>query len=222
MFSIIQLDKSDCAEFITKIHYSKRMPIFWQGFGLVEDGMIVGVVVYGQPSPPLQKYAFVDRDFRFFELSRLVVQTKTKNAASFLVGNSIKLLPSPSAVVSFADTAYGHCGIVYQATNWFYTGSTISHSNEYFVDKKWIHELSFCDLKKTKSPVSYAKLNNIDIRKPQPKHRYFAFNGTKLDKRNMLKTLKYPVNRNYPKCDKSMYVIDNVIDMCAPIDIFNM
>lgn len=82
---VVPLDKSTCEEFVKRKHYSRRASIFWKGFGLVEDGMVVGVAVYGQPSPPIQKHAFKDRDFRLYELCRVVVQTKTRNAASTLV-----------------------------------------------------------------------------------------------------------------------------------------
>ena len=39
-----------------------------------------------------------------------------------LVGRSLRLLPKPSVVVSYADTAQGHVGYVYQAANFIYTG----------------------------------------------------------------------------------------------------
>lgn len=131
---VIPCTKAICEQFVVAKHYSKRASIFWAGFALVENGHIEGVAVYGQPSPPIQKHAFRDRDFRLYELCRVVVQTKTKNAASFLVAGSLKLLPAPCAVVSYADMEQGHCGIIYQATNWLYTGSTKSHDKLYLVD----------------------------------------------------------------------------------------
>lgn len=73
-----RIDKKTADLFVLQKHYSRSTSIFWAGFGLVENGMIVGVAVYGQPSPPIQKHAFKDRDFRLYELSRVVVQTKTK------------------------------------------------------------------------------------------------------------------------------------------------
>jgi hypothetical protein len=89
---IVPIDKKTATEFVTKKHYSRRMSIFWAGFGLVENGHITGVAVYGQPSPPIQKHAFTDRDFRLYELARVVIQSETPNAGSLLVGNSLNLL----------------------------------------------------------------------------------------------------------------------------------
>src|SRR5690606_12620781 len=132
-----------------------------------------------------------------YELSRLVIQSKTKNAASFLVGNSLKLLePKPCAVVSYADMQQHHCGIVYQATNWIYTGSTVSHDKLYLVDGVKTHPMTLRDRGIT-DPVRWAKENNIQTIKPAEKHRYFYLVGTKIDKRNMLSKLNYSVIKEY-------------------------
>ena len=180
--NVIELSKKECTEWITQKHYSRKMSIFWKGFGLVEDNTIQGVCVYGQPSPPIQKHAFVDRDFKLYELTRLVIQSKTKNAASFLIGNSLKLLDKPCAVVSYADSEYSHCGIVYQATNWLYTGSTVSHDHLYLIDGVRTHAMTLRD-KGITSPKTWAKENNIETVKPKPKHRYFQFVGDKKQKK---------------------------------------
>lgn len=210
---VVKLDKKTCELFVKNKHYSRKASIFWCGFGLVEDSMITGVVVYGQPSPPIQKHAFKDRDFRLYELSRLVVQSKTKNAASYLVGNSLKMLePKPCAVVSYADMQQQHCGIVYQATNWIYTGSTVSHDKLYLVGGVKTHPMTLRDMGIT-DPVRWAKENNIEMIKPAEKHRYFYLVGTKIDKKNMLNRLNYKIINEYPKCEKQMYDDGDFIDV---------
>jgi len=219
MLSVQKLSKTDCEKFVINKHYSRRMSIFWAGFGLVEDNAIQGVVVYGQPSPPIQRFAFNDRDFRLYELSRLVVQTTTKNAASFLIANSLRQLERPSAVVSYADSEQSHCGIVYQATNWLYTGPTISHDHLYIVDGKRTHPMTLRDQGIT-NPKEWAKNNNIQTVKPLPKHRYFYLNGGKAEKRIMLKKLKYEICPSYPKCDQARYDDGEVIIMASDNDLF--
>ena len=202
---VFPVSKSVCSLFVKEKHYSRRDSIFWCGFGLEENGEIVGVVVYGQPSPPIQKHAFKDRDFRLYELSRLVVQTRTKNAASFLVGRSLQMLePKPCAVVSYADTEQSHCGIVYQATNWLYTGATKSHDKAYMVDGKRTHPMTLRDRGIT-DPTRWAKENGVTMVKPMDKHRYFQFVGSKREKRSMAERLNYPVVTTYPKCDQVRY-----------------
>lgn len=201
---VVELDKKSCDVWVLNKHYSKRTPIFWSGFGLVIDGMIEGVCVYGQPSAPIQKHAFSQRDFKLLELSRLVVQTKRKNAASFLVGNSLQMLEAPCAVVSYADTEHGHSGVIYQATNWIYTGATMSHDKAYIVDGKRVHPMSLRDRGIT-SPTKWARENGIEMVHPMPKHRYFQFVGSTGQRKRMLARLKYPIVSEYPKSAKSMY-----------------
>lgn len=201
---VIKISKAICEEFVTKKHYSRRASIFWAGFGLIENGMITGVCVFGQPSPAIQKYAFQERDFKLYELSRLVVQSKSKNAASFLVSNALKQLEAPCAVVSYADTEYGHSGIIYQATNWMYTGNTVSHDHLYIVDGKRTHSMTLRE-KGITSPKAWAKENNIQTVKPFPKHRYFIFHGDKRQKKVMQSKLKYAIVDTYPKSEKTMY-----------------
>ena len=217
---VVKLDKKTCELFVKKKHYSKKSSIFWAGFGLVEDNKIVGVAVYGQPSPPIQKHAFLDRDFRLYELSRVVVQTQTKNATSFLVANSLKLLMAPCAVVSYADMEQNHCGIIYQATNWIYTGATVSHDKLYIVDGVRLHPMTLRD-KGITDPTRWAKENSIEMVKPMPKHRYFFLCGTSKQKKRMLNKLKYPVVVEYPKCDQSRYDDGAVIDINYLYDGFN-
>lgn len=204
-FSVVPADKKLCEQFVIKKHYSHRVPIFWAGFALIENGKVEGVCIYGQPSPPIQKYAFKDRDFRLYELTRLVVQTETKNAASFLVGNSLKMLmPSPCAVVSFADSEYGHCGYIYQATNWLYTGATVSHDHAYLVDGKRVHPMTLRDRGIT-NPKEWAKENGIETVKPMEKHRYFYLCGSARQKKKMLNALRYQIISVYPKAIPRRY-----------------
>ena len=203
--NVIPILKQVAEQFVLSKHYSRRASIFWAGFGLEEDGQITGVAVYGQPSPPIQKHAFKDRDFRLYELARVVVQSKTKNASSFLVANSLKLLePKPCAVISYADMEQNHCGIIYQATNWLYTGATKSHDKAYIVDGKRTHPMTLRDRGIT-DPTRWAKENGIEMVKPMDKHRYFQFVGDKRQRRVMQEKLNYSVLKSYPKCDQQRY-----------------
>jgi hypothetical protein len=200
---VVKITKQIADRFVVEKHYSRRASIFWAGFGLEEDGKITGVAVYGQP--PIQKHAFRDRDFRLYELARVVVQSKTKNASSFLIGRSLRMLePQPCAVISYADMEQNHCGIIYQATNWTYTGATKSHDKSYMVDGKRTHPMTLRDRGIT-DPTRWARENGIEMVKPMDKHRYFQFIGTKHDKKKMREKLNYAPVKDYPKCDQRRY-----------------
>lgn len=216
---VVKLSKAECEEWVKTKHYSRRASIFWAGFGLEIDGMIEGVCVYGQPSPPIQKHAFKDRDFQLFELSWLVIQTTRKNAASFLVGNSLQMLAAPCAVISYADTEQGHSGIVYQATNWVYTGCTKSHDKAYIVDGKRLHPMTLRDRGIT-NPTQWARENGIETVAPMEKHRYFQIVGDKRQRRSMLAKLQYPVVTTYPKSPRSRYDDGEQIEMRSQPSLF--
>lgn len=202
---VVRVSKQECLAWIMLKHYSHRMPIFWKGFGLIVDDLLVGVCVYGQPSAPIQSYAFNSRDFDLYELSRLVVDCPNqKNAASFLIANSLKKLKTPCAVVSYADSAFGHVGIVYQASNFFYTGLVTGHGVSVVIDGRTKHSASLMS-KGVGSPVAYAKKHNLKIQPNSAKHRYFAFVGSRQEKQNMLSKLNYPIVLAYPKAEKTMY-----------------
>lgn len=215
---VVPLGKTACDNFVSTKHYSHRASIFWAGFGLVEGGKIVGVCVYGQPSPPIQKHAFKDRDFRLYELSRLVIQTKSKNASSFLIANSLKMLPStPCAVISYADMEQNHCGIVYQATNWTYTGGVKSHDKAYLIDGVRTHPMTLRDRGIT-DPTRWARENGVHMVPPMLKHRYFQFVGNRRQVRDMKSRLAYPQVATYPKCDQNRYDDGPLLDVDAQLD----
>lgn len=125
------------------------------------------------------------------------------------------LEPKPCAVISYADSEQGHCGFIYQATNWIYTGSTMSHDKMYVVDGKRVHPMSLRD-KGITDPTRWAKENGIPMVKPFPKHRYFYFVGNKRQKAHMQSLLAYPQVSAYPKQDPSRYDDGPVLSIPAP------
>lgn len=202
---VAKIPKEVAEGFILPRHYSHRVSTCMAAFGLIEDGKLVGAVVYGLPSSPsIIKYAFRDRDFRLYELTRLVVETTNKNAASILIGRSLKLMDAPCAIISYADGGMHHCGIVYQATNWVYTGANYPHDSEYMVDGKRVHSTTLRSQGVT-APKGWAKIHNIDTVPPSLKYRYFYFVGNKKQKAYMMSKLQYDVVQDYPKCDQVRY-----------------
>ena len=174
-------------------HYSQRIVGCTRAFGLFEHGELVGCCCFSIPaSYTLCKGVCGDEFKRFvWELSRLVVTTKTKNAASFLIGQSLRLLDD-RIVVSYADCNdhVGHVGYVYQATNWIYTG----HGN---AEPKWVNPntgdiVSFTrrhiDTKAEALGMDWRELEKV---KQVGKHRYVTFTGTKAFKRRAKSALKY-------------------------------
>jgi hypothetical protein len=189
--------------------------MFQFGFGLEINGMIEGVCVFGQPPLVIQQFAFFQCDFNVLELCRLVIQTKAKNAASFLVGKALRMLPGPCSIVSYADSRYGHAGIVYQSTNWVYTGEVVSHDHLLVIDGKETHPRTLSGRGIT-SHMEWAHEQGIETIKPSPKYRYFYFIGTRKEKQRMLDNLLYPIVTPYPKLPKQRYDDGKPIIMPSP------
>ena len=182
-------------------HYAKRMPPITHAFGLMDGCMPVGVVAYGMPA--CQANASMG-EHPMIELVRLVVDSAERNASSFLVANSLKLLPAPMAVVSYADISMGHIGFVYQATNWIYTG--ISRGDvEYVIDGKHVHRKHAHNLYGTGSKKLLEGMGmQVESIRQGDKHRYYYFLGSKTERREMANSLKHPI-LPYPKGETKRY-----------------
>jgi len=191
---IIKINYNDTKPFLIGIHYAHRMPCIQYAFGLICDDLLEGVVTYGQPASPYlcKGLAGENNRKRVIELNRLVVTTNKKNAASFLIGGSLKMLPKDLFVVSYADSQMGHIGYVYQATNWIYTGITKARTDIF-------------------SESGHSRHHCADVSKRQyrsAKHRYVTFTGSK---KTMIKELRYPI-APYPKGETKRYFIQKHSD----------
>tara|TARA_R110000796_G_scaffold32323_2_gene84804 strand:+ start:3704 stop:4363 length:660 start_codon:yes stop_codon:yes gene_type:complete len=195
-------------ELVVKNHYLHRKCPCSQAFGLFEktenktdlfnSERIVGCVVYGTPSSaPLRKgICGIEESFNVLELTRLWIEDSTpKNTESYLIGNTIKLV-NKEVIVSYAEIQQGHIGIVYQATNWKYTGLSAKRTNWVIegIDK---HCQTIADKYTSKelSDLYGDKFKKV----PRPrKHRYVYFNANKRRKKELINKLKYQIHP-YPK-----------------------
>lgn len=223
-FSVQPIEYSKAMEWCLNKHYARRKPMYQFSFALVDnENNVQGIVVYGRPPVQIEKSVFLEKistEYKVYELTRLVIQTTKKNGASFLIANSLKMLPKNNIVVSYADSNMNHCGIVYQSTNWIYTGSNKAHDCEYIVDGKKMHPKSITERLGITAIAKWAKENNIETIKPKEKHRYFFINADKKTKAEMIKKIRYPIINKYPKCDKQMYDAGELIDMKIKDDVF--
>ena len=171
-------------------HYAKRLPSISYAFGLFDEGALVGVCTYGSPASPSLCVGVCGKEHRdkVLELNRLVIETDKPNSASMLISRSLKMLPKPSIVVSYADTAKGHIGYVYQANNFMYTGATVERTDMGGEEGKHSR---------------HAKDPSIRVFRSS-KHRYIIFTGTKKQKKFLRNELNYKVEP-YPKGESKKY-----------------
>ncbi len=207
-YSIKPISYKLAMEIVVKNHYLHRKCPCSQAFGLFENSgtntdlftneRLVGVVIYGTPSSSSLRKGIcgVEESLNVAELTRLWIEDSTpKNAESYLIGNTLKLV-NKEIIVSYAEIQQGHLGIVYQATNWLYTGLSAKRTNWTIegIDK---HCQTIAD-KYTAKEIREKYGDKFKLVDRPRKHRYVYFNANKRRKRELLKKLKYKIEP-YPK-----------------------
>jgi hypothetical protein len=112
-------------------HYSKVMP---SGklikFGVWENERFVGAIIYGRGATPELGSPYGLDQTEVCELVRVALRDHA-TPVSQLIASTIKQLHATNTglrlIVSFADTAQGHHGGIYQAGNWLYLGQSLHH-----------------------------------------------------------------------------------------------
>ena len=184
-YSVQRVSYNATKPFIIGIHYAKRMPMVSHAFGLHLKNDLVGIVTYGSPASPslCTGVAGIENKQKVLELNRLVLKNNLKNEASFLVSQSLKLLPKPKLIVSYADTKQNHVGYIYQACNFYFTGTTKPRTDMAAEDGKHSRHHKGDRTKRVHRSA---------------KHRYVYLVANKQDKKKLKQDLKYPI-LNYPK-----------------------
>lgn len=194
-YTITRINYHDTKDLILNVHYAKRMPSISYAYGLFENKKLVGLVSYGKPASPRVCEGICGKKHskKVLELNRLVLQNNKKNEASMLVGKSLSLLPKPSIVISYADTAQGHVGYIYQATNFIYLGMSAKRTDRVFIDgtkqKHGRHVIS--------TDVKNIKERTVLVARPR-KHRYLQILASKKEKKALVNLIKYKIEP-YPK-----------------------
>ena len=108
-------------------------------------------------------------------------------------------------MISYADPDVGHLGIIYQASNWLYQNIERPRGTSGYVvsfddGKKWIHGRTLFN---QYGSFEYNKLISVLpkpflIKELSVKQRYVYPLGNKKEKKELLKSLNYPI-LVYPK-----------------------
>lgn len=205
-YTVQPITYEDVRPWVVNKHYAHKMPCVQYAFGLYNGSFLEGVVTYGQPpNPQPKKCCGPEYEHLVIELNRLCVESTKKNASSILVGRSLQMLPKPSIIVSYADANQGHVGYIYQATNWFFTG-TGGGSIELYLDGKRLNErtLDHKGIHTKKEKKEYVIQRGGYACNAEPKNRYHFFIGNKTQRKSMKKALRYEI-QPYPKGETKRY-----------------
>ena len=207
-YSVVRIEKKKTHWLLLNVHYAKRLPNISHAFGLYEVSKsgrkLKGVITYGMPPSPTLCTGVCGKEWKsnVLELNRLCLIDNKKNEASRLVGASLKMLPHPTIVVSYADSEQHHTGFVYQATNFIYTGASAKHLDYGLKSNpKAHHKGIFNTVPKGKGRINKVKEmygDDLVIKQRSQKHRYVFFVGNKTQKNELKKMLRYP-QLPYPK-----------------------
>ena len=197
-YTVEQIPRKSIVSFIEKHHYSHNVngvqSIYH--FGLFREGnfglpTMIGAMMYAYPSMPATaaKYNPINPD-KCLELRRLVcIDDTPKNTESYFIGQTFKWLKQNTdmeVIVSFADTHYGHDGVIYKATNFEYLGET-SKVQVLMVDGKEMHSRSMNQKKRPYSREIKRRYDsgdeNIFFKNRSPKKIYVYYLNKKIKRK---------------------------------------
>ena len=221
--SIRQIDKPTAKKMVVKYHYSQlwtkcsvALGLFTQtgnehSFFDEPEEKMVGVIVYGDPIGRLTGQSISDEIDRteVLELTRLFIHDGYgSNIESWFISQSFnwlrKNMPEIKALISYASPVEGHCGTIYQATNWIYQGNNNRWNDGWLFkfeeDGRWKHGRTIFPYYNSNDPKEIQKkvTEPFWIKKEQQKHRYVYILASKRYKKKIMKTLKHDT-LPYPK-----------------------
>jgi len=126
--TITNCELSDIREFVESNHYSHSVNgvKISYCFKVEYNNILVGGVIFGALSTTAWK-RFADSEKKVIELRRLVLIDECgRNSESRVIGSCLRWVKQNDneleVVVSYADPAHGHSGIIYKASNFEYLG----------------------------------------------------------------------------------------------------
>ncbi len=119
-------------------HYAKSVPVNVFGYSVFNDkNEWCGVILYGTGANNNISKQYNLKQGQVIELVRMAMNGKQESTSKTL-SLSLKLVKKDSPlcklIVSYADKDQNHNGIIYQATNWYFTGISMQNQK----DSSWI------------------------------------------------------------------------------------
>ena len=190
-YYIRQIDYKTAMDVIVREHYLHRKAPCSVAFGLFLSDELKGVVCYGTPSSSSLRIgiAGAKNACNVVELTRLwVCDSVPRNGESYLIGRTIGKA-GKEIVVSYAEIQQGYVGIVYQATNWIYTGLSAKRTN-WTIEGMRKHCQTLAD-KYTASEIREKFGDRFSLQDRPRKHRYVFINAKGKRRAHLMDSLRY-------------------------------
>lgn len=180
--------------FLKDKHYSGRKPQISYAFGWYFDNILRAVCTFGKPaSNSLCIGIMSDGQYseKVYELNRLCRDDLLNCQLSQFVAECLRRLkPLNLIIVSYSDLAMHHNGYIYQALNFYFTGTTKERIDKFTEGNKHSRH--------------YDNSNEHLAKVRTPKHRYIYFAGDKKFKKQCKKKMKLEI-LPYPKLQNKNY-----------------
>ena len=195
---LIPISRVDAKTLIVRNHYSHTLPGGTKmSFGVILNGRLLGVMTFGVG--PFYGYKLVNdaTPDDVVTLTRLWLSDELqRNSESKVLGIALRSLKRDTSlkfVIAYSDPTVGHLGIIYQATNWLYTGLSFATPLYDIGDGTLHHSRSLAHQLGSHS-IRYLTLQGINAKAvPQSaKHRYIYFLDDSWRSRLAVPVLPYP------------------------------
>jgi hypothetical protein len=130
-YEVRDVPLSVCQELVARYHYARggsNTATFKHGLFKKNEEPCLGVAWWIPPTKSAALATWPENWRGVLALSRLVIVPDVpKNAATFLLGQSVKRIRREArweCLVTYADQWQGHTGGIYKASNWEYVGLT--------------------------------------------------------------------------------------------------
>jgi hypothetical protein len=182
-YTVSLINRKQAESIITKWHYSKGINgvIADICFGLWDKDILIGAMIFGRMAMAGQYKKYVEKQEDLLELRRLAcIDNTPRNTESFFIGHALRYLKKNTKVkviISYADSNYGHSGIIYKASNFQYLGLTSCGRVIIYKGKKYHDKAIRTKYKGILKPfakvlVQALKVGEAVYKKQLPKHIY--------------------------------------------------
>jgi hypothetical protein len=148
----------DAQMLVQEYHYAKggsNTAVYTHGLYRRNDDQLMGVVWWLPPTRVACESVNKENWKKVLSLTRMVMKPGTpKNACSFLLSQSVKLIKKDArfvSLVTYADESQNHTGNVYRSANWIYVGKTGPYPR--WVNKQGIQVAPKATVNRTKAQM---------------------------------------------------------------------
>ena len=200
---IAPISRVEAKQLLVRNHYLHSFPGGTKlSFGIFLNVRLLGVLTLGVG--PFLGYKIVKGAVPedVVTLTRLWLSDELPHSSeSRVIGIILRALKTDTSlkfVLAYSDPAVGHLGIIYQATNWIYTGVS-SATPLYDIGDGTMHHSRSLAHRLGSHSIRYLTSQGIDVKTvPQlSKHRYLYFLDEAYRSRLIVPVLPYPKNEDY-------------------------